>query len=347
MPLARTLFTEDKKLRVFDFDDTLVKTTSFIYVKHKDGKESKLSPGQYAVYKERPGDDFDYRDFQKVSNPKLIKGYVELLKRMVNSGGSRDVFILTARAAEKPVSQFIKDLGIRGVTVIALGDANPEKKADWIEDKVKAGFDDVYFVDDSPKNVEAVRNRLSRYPNVKKKIQQVKQSELHESVLRENAEPVYYFAYGSNMDIPLFKSKYKSAKPLELVYLTNYKLIFDKYSVNDKSSVADVTKSLGNRVFGLLYTIDKSEIPYLDNQENGYDKEWDTVTDGNGKEYKVFFYSVIDKAKIKSVPTKEYIGKMVVGIKDALKLGPAQHGKLKSELIKYLSLIVKLYKNAL
>ena len=59
MPLARTLFTEDKKLRGFDFDDVLVRTTSFIYVTHKNGKTSKLSPGQYAVYKEKPGDVFE------------------------------------------------------------------------------------------------------------------------------------------------------------------------------------------------------------------------------------------------------------------------------------------------
>ncbi len=65
--------------------------------------------------------------------------------------------------------------------VVALGDANPEKKADWIEDKVKAGFDDVYFIDDSPKNVEAVRKRLKNYPNVKQKIQQVKPKEEMES----------------------------------------------------------------------------------------------------------------------------------------------------------------------
>ena len=173
MPISRAILSEDKKLRIFDFDDTLVKTNSFIYVTHKDGKTSKLSPGEYAVYKEQPGDKFDYKDFQQVSNPQLIKGYVELLRRMVSSGGSRDVFILTARSAEKPVAQFIKDLGIRGVTVVALGDNNPEKKADWIEDKVKAGFDDVYFVDDSPKNVDAVRRRLKNY-DIKQKIQQVK-----------------------------------------------------------------------------------------------------------------------------------------------------------------------------
>jgi FMN phosphatase YigB (HAD superfamily) len=173
MPLARTISTENKKLRVFDFDDVLVKTNSFIYITHKDGKKSKLTPGQYAIYKEQPGDKFDYTDFQQVTNPKIIKAYVELLRRMVNSGGSREVYILTARAAAKPVSNFIKDLEILGVTVVALGDNNPEKKADWIEDKVKAGYNDIFFIDDSEKNINAVKNRLKKY-DIKQKIQQVK-----------------------------------------------------------------------------------------------------------------------------------------------------------------------------
>jgi phosphoglycolate phosphatase-like HAD superfamily hydrolase len=174
MPLARTLFTEDKKLRIFDFDDTLVKTNSFIYVTHRNGMKTKLSPGQYAKYDTRDGDEFDFKDFQQIKKPELIKGYVELLRRMVSSGGSREVYILTARAAERPVSQFIKDLGISGVKVIALGDNNPEKKADWIEDRVKEGYDDVFFVDDSEKNIAAVKKRLRDYPEVKQKIQQVK-----------------------------------------------------------------------------------------------------------------------------------------------------------------------------
>ena len=174
MPIARTLFVESKKLRIFDFDDTLVKTNSFIYVTHRNGMKRKLSPGQYAKYDARDGDEFDFKDFQQVTRPELIKGYVELLRRMVNSGGSREVYILTARAAERPVSQFIKDLGISGVKVIALGDNNPEKKADWIEDRVKEGYDDVFFVDDSEKNIVAVRKRLKDYPNIKQKIQLVK-----------------------------------------------------------------------------------------------------------------------------------------------------------------------------
>jgi FMN phosphatase YigB (HAD superfamily) len=177
MPISRTLFSEDKKLRIFDFDDVLVRTNSSIYVTHKDGNKSKLSPGQYAVYKERPGDTFDFKDFQKVTEPKLIKGYFELLKRMSASDSGRTIYILTARAAYKPVYDFIRALGIRNIEVVALGDNNPEKKADWIEQKVKdEGYDDVFFVDDSLKNVDAVRRRLKSYPTVKQKIQHIKHS---------------------------------------------------------------------------------------------------------------------------------------------------------------------------
>ena len=172
--IARSLFVEDKKLRVFDFDDTLVKTSSYIYVTHKDGRESKLTPGQYAVYKERPGDEFDFRDFEKVKNPKVIKGYFQLLKNMAATS-DRAVYILTARSAYKPVYDFIKDSGIKDVFVVALGDNNPETKADWIERELKNnGYDNIYFVDDSPKNVDAVRKRLNKYPNVRKKVQLVK-----------------------------------------------------------------------------------------------------------------------------------------------------------------------------
>jgi len=179
MPISRSLFVESKKLRIFDFDDSLVTTTSYIYVDNeKSGKKFKLTPGEYAVYTAKDGDVFDYSDFQKIQNPKIIKGYFELLRRMASMGGKdRGVYILTARGAYKPIHKFIKDSGIKGVYVVALGDSNPEKKADWIENKVKdEGYDDVFFVDDSPKNVEAVKKRLKKYPNVKQKIQIVKHS---------------------------------------------------------------------------------------------------------------------------------------------------------------------------
>jgi len=117
---------------------------------------------------------FIFRDFNQVKNPRIIKAYFELLRRMVKDS-SRAVYILTARSAYKPVYDFIKDSGIKDVFVVALGDNNPESKADWIEREIKNnGYDNVYFVDDSSKNVDAVRKRLSKYPNIRKKVQLVK-----------------------------------------------------------------------------------------------------------------------------------------------------------------------------
>ena len=174
--ISRTLFLESKKLRVYDFDDTLVFTNSFIYITHKNGTKSKLTPAQYATYVPKPGDVYDFSDFEKVKNPKIIKGVFELLKRMTEKDkGDRGVYILTARSAYKPVYDFIRQSGIKGVHVIAVGDNNPEKKADWIEQQIREeGYDDVFFIDDSLKNIHAVRNRLKQYPNVKQKIQHIK-----------------------------------------------------------------------------------------------------------------------------------------------------------------------------
>jgi FMN phosphatase YigB (HAD superfamily) len=174
MILLRDLLNEDKKLRIFDFDDTLVKTKSFIYVTHKDGKKSKLTPGQYAVYVKKQGDEFDYKDFEKVNKPEMIVGYTKLLKRFVDSEGQRKVTILTARGAYQPVKDYLKDIGLGSIYVVALGDSNPEKKAKYIEDMIKKGYDDVFFIDDSPKNVAAVQKLEREYPNVKFRIQLAK-----------------------------------------------------------------------------------------------------------------------------------------------------------------------------
>lgn len=164
----------NKKLRVFDFDDTLVKTKSHIYITHKDGKKSKLNPGEYAVYEPKEGDKFDFSDFEEVKHPQEIKGVTKLLRTLTKAEGERTINILTARAAYQPVKQYLKDIGLEGIHVVALGDANPQKKADWIEKQIKAGYNDVYFIDDSHKNVAAVNKLKEKYPEIKMRVQHVK-----------------------------------------------------------------------------------------------------------------------------------------------------------------------------
>ena len=161
-------------------------------------------------------------------------------------------------------------------------------------------------------------------------------------ILNEEHQNIYYFAYGSNMDIELFESKYKTAKAVELVYLTNYKLTFDKYSEQDNSVVADVVKENGPKVFGILYRMSITDIPALDKQEGGYTKERDIVTDGNGNTHRAYFYSVSNKHNIKSIPSVDYTKKMMIGLRDALKIGPAEHDSLQTQLKVYIKHILDL-----
>jgi hypothetical protein len=162
----------EKKLRIFDFDDTLVKTKSSIYIKHKDGKESKLTPGEYAIYEPKEGDQFDFSDFEKVKQPQEIKGVTRLLKNIVRVGGS-EIVILTARSAYKPIKDYLSDIGLDKLYVVALADSDPQKKADWIENKIKDGVKDVFFIDDSHKNVSAVEALSKKYPNISLKVRHV------------------------------------------------------------------------------------------------------------------------------------------------------------------------------
>jgi hypothetical protein len=163
-PLHEAEQPTGKKLRVFDFDDTLVQTKSNIYITHKDGKKSTLTPGEYAVYEPKEGDDFDFSDFQKVNDPQEIKGVTNLLKRIVSATGERTIAILTARATYKPVKDYLEDIGLSGIYVAALGSSDPQHKADWIEEKIKKGFDDIFFIDDSHKNIQAVSKLKEKYP---------------------------------------------------------------------------------------------------------------------------------------------------------------------------------------
>lgn len=155
-----------RKLRVFDFDDTLVKTKSKITVTSKFGDSFDLTPGEYAVYEPMPGDQFDFTDFTKLIDPQIIKWTANILRNLVAAG--RDVVILTARESSEPVAQFIKEIGLPPIEIIALGDSNPLKKSEYIAKRIEEdNLDEVEFFDDSVKNIKAVMDLKPKYPNTK------------------------------------------------------------------------------------------------------------------------------------------------------------------------------------
>ena len=145
--MLRDLIIEGKTLSVFDFDDTIAKSDSWIYIKSPNGTEKKLDSAEFAVYRPKKDEEFDFRDFdRKIRNPRLIKK--------------------TARSLKAPINHFFKTIGLDPY-VVTLGNANPKLKADWIEKQINKGYDTVYFMDDSRKNVAAVLGLKKQYPDVK------------------------------------------------------------------------------------------------------------------------------------------------------------------------------------
>lgn len=155
-----------KKLRVFDFDDTLVTTRSFIHVTSATGEKFDLTPGEYAIYEKQPGDSMDYSDFSKLIDPQEIVWTGRILRSLVNKGS--EVVILTARARPEPIQQFLSDAGLPPLTVVALADSDPRKKAEYVARRIETdNLDMVEFFDDSSKNVAAVATLADNYPGTK------------------------------------------------------------------------------------------------------------------------------------------------------------------------------------
>lgn len=179
-PYARSfqplIEAKSKKLRIFDFDDTLAKVKAKIVVKN-NGQEFTLTPAEFAVYTAKPGDVFNFGDFNRVIKTAVpIQSNIKLLRKAAEDTNTKTT-ILTARMLAFPVKKYLKDKFNLDIYTVALGDANPQKKADYIEKEIKKGYMDIIFIDDSIKNVKAVEALKTKYPNVKLEIIHTKESE--------------------------------------------------------------------------------------------------------------------------------------------------------------------------
>jgi hypothetical protein len=165
-----------KKARVFDFDDTVARTNSKVFAE-RDGKRKVLTAEQFAEQGKQLVDAgwiMDFTDFNRVVEGK--KGPLfELMKKMKEAAGDRDMFILTARAPESApaIKEFLDAMGINIPleNITGLGNSTGKAKADWLVDKASEGYNDFYFADDARQNVKAVRDALEVL-DVKSKTQQ-------------------------------------------------------------------------------------------------------------------------------------------------------------------------------
>lgn len=174
---ARYLRAVAKRLRIFDFDDTLVSSKGEIAVTKASGEKITMDSATFAHYKPADGDKLDFTAFNNVIKPRKIKKNFGKLRDAVKAGDR--VVILTARAkgAASSVKKFLESEGIKGVEVAALGSSDPNDKGRWILNAVNEhGYEDVEFYDDSKANADAVREHGKK---VEKKIKFVSSAVPH------------------------------------------------------------------------------------------------------------------------------------------------------------------------
>ena len=167
-----------KKIRVFDFDDTLA-TSKNIVTAIRDNEKIKLNAEEFAERGKKlveEGYVMDFSDFNRVTNGNRGPLFT-VAQKIKEARGNEDLFVLTARAPESrdAIYEFLKSQGLefKKENIIGLGNSTGEAKAQWLVSKAAEGYNDFYFADDAFANVKAVKDALAPL-DIKSKIQQAK-----------------------------------------------------------------------------------------------------------------------------------------------------------------------------
>jgi hypothetical protein len=174
--IANSYSKSTKGISVFDFDDTVGLTEGSVLYTMPDDSKGKLNAEEFAKEGSKfleEGAVFDFSEFSKVVGGKPGP-MVEKMKKMIGKFGPENFFILTARPANAAgsIHEFLSSIGIDIPleNITGLGNSTAQAKADWMTGKAAEGYNDFYFADDAPQNVDAVKKALN-IPGVNSKVQ--------------------------------------------------------------------------------------------------------------------------------------------------------------------------------
>lgn len=175
----------NKKLFVFDFDDTLVTSDlGSAWVHHSDGTSTELHGHKWSDYKEKPGDRFDFQDFAELRNPQPHPDLWGYYLRCIDEYGHDHVWICTARGYPDPIRKFLTEAGLPEARIACMaippGDNNGHHKVKFISSKLaETDYRQVEFFDDRHDCVTEVKRLSLEYPTVKFAVYRVAEGILH------------------------------------------------------------------------------------------------------------------------------------------------------------------------
>ncbi|MCL0091300.1 gamma-glutamylcyclotransferase [Dehalococcoidales bacterium] len=133
---------------------------------------------------------------------------------------------------------------------------------------------------------------------------------------------LYYFAYGSNLNLTRMKNRCPHSRPLFKACLHDYELIFgiNNYgkSIKIESGAATIRQSKGKKVFGAVYKISEGNLRSLDGYE-GYPSLYGRITvevfTKKGNPWKTITY-IMEEPIEEIEPTPQYLSVIKQGYGD-------------------------------
>jgi gamma-glutamylcyclotransferase (GGCT)/AIG2-like uncharacterized protein YtfP len=93
---------------------------------------------------------------------------------------------------------------------------------------------------------------------------------------------MYYFAYGSNLDLLQMQLRCPEAQFVSTAKLDGYRMCFPRKSHIRDCAVISIEPSVGDCVWGVLYELDGTDIQRLDERE-GFDRKRDRNLNQNNR----------------------------------------------------------------
>ena len=129
---------------------------------------------------------------------------------------------------------------------------------------------------------------------------------------------MYYFAYGSNLSRKQMKERCPDSKPMFVVSLRNYKLVFVGWLRQWRGGVASIRSFRGEMILGAIYEVSERDLRRLDKYE-GYPEAYTRVnvkvTNGFGNQIEAVTYIKAGQSE-EVQPSKEYLSVIQQGYRD-------------------------------
>jgi len=171
-------------LTIFDIDDTLFMTDTYVHV-IKGGKRIKsLTPAEFNVYKVRNGESLDFSDFRsadvfaKTAKPiaTVFKTAKSIISRF-SAFANKKIVIVTARGDLDDKHVFLDTFKKYGFDIDKVhvhragnigGGSSAENKKVVIRKLIQDGnYEMVRLFDDAKSNLDALHDLESEFPNIK------------------------------------------------------------------------------------------------------------------------------------------------------------------------------------